>query len=164
CVSGVGKGRPTWRHRCRNSPPICPCCTRNGISWIVSLPPPKTVFVVSNTFSPTIIRRQTCEPVCVTAGLSKRCSMRCLVPGLAAWPGREAEFRVSIEKALEYANTLACPAVHVMAGIVPADAERQMLLERYQENLAWAAGLARQAGVSLLLEPINTRDMPGYFL
>jgi 2-dehydrotetronate isomerase len=78
--------------------------------------------------------------------------------GLAALPGREAEFRDGIQKALEYAQVLDCPRIHVMAG-VNAGQRRT-----YVENLAWAAELAAPAGVHLLIEPINTRDIPGYFL
>jgi hydroxypyruvate isomerase len=82
--------------------------------------------------------------------------------GLACLPGREAEFRASIAQALDYAQALACPRVHVMAGLAPVGVDRALLQRTYLRNLAWAA---RQAmGVDLLIEPINRRDMPGYFL
>jgi hydroxypyruvate isomerase len=84
--------------------------------------------------------------------------------GLAALPGKEAEFRAGIHTALEYAQTLGCPRVHVMAGIQPAGVERAALRRAFAANLAWAAELAESAGKELLIEPINTRDMPGYFL
>jgi hydroxypyruvate isomerase len=84
--------------------------------------------------------------------------------GTACLPGREAEFRFGIALALEYAEALGCPRVHVMAGIAPADVERARLEATYLANLRHAAGLAAPAGVELLIEPINTRDMPGYFL
>ncbi len=84
--------------------------------------------------------------------------------GLAVLPGREAQFRASIERALEYAAELDCPSVHVMAGIAPVGIDRLALENRYLENLSWAAGKAASAGTTLLIEPINTRDMPGYFL
>jgi len=84
--------------------------------------------------------------------------------GLAALPGRQAEFQAGIEQALSYATVLACPNVHVMAGLVPDGASRQAMLDCYRENLDWAARQARSAGVTLLIEPINTRDIPGYFL
>ncbi|MGE6918792.1 2-oxo-tetronate isomerase [Achromobacter kerstersii] len=84
--------------------------------------------------------------------------------GLAALPGRQSEFRAGVEQALAYATTLSCSNVHVMAGIAPADASRQTLLDCYYENLDWAARQARSVGVTLLIEPINTRDIPGYFL
>jgi hydroxypyruvate isomerase len=82
--------------------------------------------------------------------------------GLACLPGREAEFRASIAQALEYAQALACPRVHVMAGLAPAGVDRALLQRTYLRNLAWAAQQA--IGVDLLIEPINRRDMPGYFL
>ncbi len=84
--------------------------------------------------------------------------------GLAALPGKEAEFRAGMHNALEYARTLSCPRVHVMAGVEPAGAERAAMRRTFKDNLTWAAGLAAPAGIELLIEPINTRDMPGYFL
>jgi 2-dehydrotetronate isomerase len=84
--------------------------------------------------------------------------------GLASLPGREADFRSAIHTALEYAHTLGCPRVHVMAGVALAGMDRAAMLGAFQSNLAWAAEAAAPAGVQLLIEPINTRDMPGYFL
>jgi 2-dehydrotetronate isomerase len=84
--------------------------------------------------------------------------------GLASLPGKEAEFRAGIHTALEYAQTLACPRVHVMAGLEPVGVERAAMRRTFKANLAWAAGLAASAEKELLIEPINTRDMPGYFL
>jgi len=84
--------------------------------------------------------------------------------GLACLPGREQEFRDGIVRALRYAQALGCPRVHVMAGLVPKDEERTALRPVYIENLRWAAREAAQQGVNLLLEPINTRDIPGFFL
>lgn len=84
--------------------------------------------------------------------------------GIACVPGREAEFRRTIDQALDYAAALQCPRVHVLAGLVPAGAGREPLRTLYTRNLAWAAQRAADAGVSLLIEPINRRDMPGYFL
>jgi hydroxypyruvate isomerase len=84
--------------------------------------------------------------------------------GLACLPGREAEFRAGIGEALRYAQALACPRVHVMAGLVPAGMERADVRATYVANLRWAAGEAAKQGVDLLLEPINTRDIPRFFL
>jgi hydroxypyruvate isomerase len=84
--------------------------------------------------------------------------------GMAALPGREDEFRRSIDTALQYAQALACPRVHVMAGLAPAGVERAKLLATYRSNLAWAAQQAASAGVDCLIEPINTRDIPGFVL
>ena len=84
--------------------------------------------------------------------------------GIACLPGREDEFRRGFEQALQYAQALACPRVHVMAGLAPAGAERARLQATYEANLAWAAGQAAAAGRDVLIEPINTRDIPGFFL
>lgn len=84
--------------------------------------------------------------------------------GLACLPGREPEFRAEIQRALEYAHGLECPRVHVMAGVIPTGIDRSALRDTYVTNLAWAAELASTAGKDILIEPINPRDMPGYFL
>ena len=84
--------------------------------------------------------------------------------GLASLPGREAEFRSSIGQALDCAAALNCPRVHVMAGLLPPGAQREVQHRVYLERLRWAAGEAAQHRVELLIEPINPRDMPGYLL
>lgn len=84
--------------------------------------------------------------------------------GMAALPGREAEFRDGIERALDYAQALGCPRLHVMAGIVPQGADRARCRGTYVANLAHAAERAARVGVEVMIEPINTRDMPDYFL
>jgi len=84
--------------------------------------------------------------------------------GLACLPGREAEFRHGFARALEYAHALQCPRIHVMAGLAPADADPEALKATYLSNLAWAASAAAAVGRDVLIEPINPRDFPGYFL
>ena len=84
--------------------------------------------------------------------------------GLACLPGREAEFRAGFAKALDYAQALSCPRIHVMAGLAPEGVERARLQATYEANLAWAAELAQADGRHVLIEPINTRDIPGFFL
>lgn len=84
--------------------------------------------------------------------------------GLACIPGREAEFREGFATALAYADALNCPRIHVMAGLAPQGVERQRLQATYEANIAWAAELATTAGRDVLIEPINTRDIPGFFL
>lgn len=78
--------------------------------------------------------------------------------GLAALKGREAEFRDSIARALDYAAVLDPGRLHIMAGIAAGPEARAT----YIENLSWAAAAAR--GRRLCIEPINSRDMPGYHL
>jgi hydroxypyruvate isomerase len=84
--------------------------------------------------------------------------------GLACLAGREQEFRAGIASALRYAEALGCPRVHVMAGLVPEGQERAAVRPTYLENLRWAAAEAGKQGVKLQLEPINTRDIPRFFL
>lgn len=84
--------------------------------------------------------------------------------GLACIPGREAEFRAGVMRALEYASALAVTNVHVMAGIAPAGVASVDLHRAYVENLRFAAAQFESAGVSALIEPINGFDIPGYFL
>ena len=87
--------------------------------------------------------------------------------GLAALPGREHEFAASVVTALRYAQTLACPRVHILAGVLPegADGERRARhRSTFVRNLRFAAREAEEQGVELMIEPINPRDVPGYFL
>lgn len=84
--------------------------------------------------------------------------------GIAGLPGRQAEFREGVKKALEYADALGCKLVHCMAGIPPKDVSWVTAGAVYAANLAWAAEQAHAAGVKVVIEPINHRDMPGYLL
>jgi hydroxypyruvate isomerase len=80
--------------------------------------------------------------------------------GLSAVPGREAEAQAAIERAVDYASAAGIGMVHVMAGRAEgAEAERAFL-----RALDFAVLLAESAGLRLLIEPLNTRDVPGYFL
>jgi hydroxypyruvate isomerase len=84
--------------------------------------------------------------------------------GMACIPGRESEFQSGIAKALVYAQALSCPRIHVMAGLKPAGVDAAILRSTYIGNLRFAAQLAAQHGIDVLIEPINARDMPNYFL
>ena len=84
--------------------------------------------------------------------------------GIAALPGREAEFRDGIATALDYAKALACPKVNVICGLTHPDADRDAMEQTLVANLSYAAPRCADAGVQLLIEPINLRDMPGFFL
>ncbi len=84
--------------------------------------------------------------------------------GLAALPGREREFRDGIGKAIEYAEATGCRTLHAMAGLVPEARARREALVVYVDNLRHAADRLAAAGLTLVVEPINTRDIPGYFL
>lgn len=84
--------------------------------------------------------------------------------GTASIPGREAEFRQGVELALTYADALNCPRIHLMAGLLGEGQTRASNLSTYVANLQWATALAAKAGRDVLIEPINTRDIPGFFL
>jgi 2-dehydrotetronate isomerase len=80
--------------------------------------------------------------------------------GMSAIPGRDAEFEQATVAALNYAETLGCTRVFAMAGLRHHGAERKT----YVARLKLAARMAADRGVQIIIEPINTRDIPGYFL
>lgn len=80
--------------------------------------------------------------------------------GITALKGREDEFAAGVDLALRYAEALGCPRVHAMAGLDAHGTDRDV----YLKNLTLAAEWARGDDVDILIEPINTFDMPGYFL
>ncbi len=82
--------------------------------------------------------------------------------GLAALPGRQDDFRRSIQTALTYAAATGGTRFHVMSGC--AEAGNPAAWQTYRDNIAYAAGQAATAGLEITIEPINNRDMPGYFL
>lgn len=97
--------------------------------------------------------------------------------GLAAVPGREREFRASLERVVEYGQALQCDTVHTMAGVVGPGQDYQAAERTYVENLQYAAGFLAQHGIAVVIEPINkkmgivkngpsytTEGMHGYFL
>ena len=81
--------------------------------------------------------------------------------GIACLPGREQEFREGVERAIDYAGAARCPRLNCLAGIAPVDREHFAVLA---ENVRYAARKLGTAGLSLTLEPINTRTVPGFFL
>lgn len=97
--------------------------------------------------------------------------------GLAAVPGREAEFRASLSRVVEYGEALDCDTVHLMAGVVGAGQDRDAARRTYVENLRHAAAYLAPYGITAVIEPINrklgivqngpsytTQGMHGYFL
>jgi hydroxypyruvate isomerase len=84
--------------------------------------------------------------------------------GIACLPDRVEEFRSGISLALDYAKALACPQVNVISGLVPKGADLETLENVLVGNLQYAAERTADAGVKLLIEPINLRDIPGFFL
>ncbi len=84
--------------------------------------------------------------------------------GTASVPGREAEFRAGFAHALEWADALQCPRVHAMVGLRAEGASAEAADATLIGNLQWAALEAAKAGRDVLVEPINTRSVPGFHL
>lgn len=84
--------------------------------------------------------------------------------GIAALPGRESEFRDSVELAMSYARTLKCSRLHVLSGIVQSGAGPVVCREIYLQNLRYAADKVAPHGITLLVEAINPTDMPNYLV
>ena len=84
--------------------------------------------------------------------------------GIACLPDRAPEFRAGVDRAIEYANALGCDRVNCLAGILPQTIAESAALETFTRNVEYAASRLKAAGVTLLIEPINTRDIPGFFL
>jgi 2-dehydrotetronate isomerase len=83
--------------------------------------------------------------------------------GLAALPGRERDFEALFRQALEYIAAIGGRQLHVLAGHVPPE-QRPAAQTTFVRNLARAADAAAERGITLLIEPINTRDRPDYFV
>jgi hydroxypyruvate isomerase len=84
--------------------------------------------------------------------------------GIACIPGRETEFREGVDRAIEYALTLECPQLNCLAGIAPEDVAAESIRDTFVGNLKFAAAKLKGAGIRLLIEPCNTRDIPGFYL
>jgi 2-dehydrotetronate isomerase len=84
--------------------------------------------------------------------------------GIACIPGREADLLAGAQLALRYADVLQCPRLHMMAGLLPGGKDRADVRQTYINNAQAASKLAAKQGINILLEPINTRDIPGFFL
>jgi 2-dehydrotetronate isomerase len=84
--------------------------------------------------------------------------------GFAALPGRETQFRQSIERAFEFMKTGGISQVHVVAGIPGQASDANRVRATYVQNLQWAADEAAAFGARIMIEPLNSRDMPGYAL
>jgi hydroxypyruvate isomerase len=84
--------------------------------------------------------------------------------GIACLPERVGEFQDGVGSAIEYAQALQCSQLNCLAGIAPSGADPVQLADTLIRNLQFAAGKLKRAGIRLLLEPCNTRDIPGFFL
>ncbi len=83
--------------------------------------------------------------------------------GFAALPKRRSEFRAGFDRAMDYATRLKVATIHCMSG-VPAPEARTAARQTFLDNMQWAALIARTTGVDLVIEPLNGRDRPGYFV
>ncbi len=83
--------------------------------------------------------------------------------GLAALPGREAEFAAAVDKALDYARVLECRTLHVMSGMIAPGADVKAMHRTFISNLKKICDRTAKTGITIVLEPINHRDIPGYF-
>ncbi len=84
--------------------------------------------------------------------------------GIACDPARVAEFRAGVGRAVEYASALGVPQLNCLAGKAPAGVADAELRATFVANLAYAAAELDKAGLKLLVEPINTYDIPGFYL
>ena len=84
--------------------------------------------------------------------------------GIACHPDRVEEFRSGVDQAIAYAQALGCPQVNCLAGKVPAGVSREQAHATFVANLKFAADKLKAAGLKLLIEPINSYDIPSFFL
>jgi hydroxypyruvate isomerase len=84
--------------------------------------------------------------------------------GIACLPDRLGEFEAGVDRAIEYATALGCTRLNCLAGIKPAGLDAHVARETFVRNLRYAAPRLEAAGIALLIEAINTRDVPGFFL
>jgi hydroxypyruvate isomerase len=84
--------------------------------------------------------------------------------GIACLPSRIAEFREGLAKAIEYAKALGCRQMNCLAGVSPPNVDDATLRGTYVANLRYAAGELALYGMTLLIEPINTQTVPGFYL
>jgi hydroxypyruvate isomerase len=84
--------------------------------------------------------------------------------GIACHPGRVSEFQDSVGKAIEYATALGCKQVNCLAGLAPQGAAPEKLRATFVANLKFAAEKTQAAGIRLVTEPVNNRDIPGFYL
>lgn len=84
--------------------------------------------------------------------------------GIACMPDRIQEFRFGVTECFEYSTALGCSQVNCLAGIAPTGVKAKILEDTFVDNLRFAAGLLARSGIRLLIEPINTVDVPGFYL
>ncbi len=84
--------------------------------------------------------------------------------GIACLPDRVGEFQDGVGKAIEYATALGCRQVNVLAGIAPKGVDAERVRETFVSNIRFAADRLEAAGIKLLIEAVNTYDIPGFYV
>jgi hydroxypyruvate isomerase len=84
--------------------------------------------------------------------------------GIACLPDRSGEFQDGVGLAIDYAKALQCPQVNCLAGIAPKNVSSDKIRQTFVDNLKFSAKKLADAGIRLLIEPINTKDIPGFYL
>lgn len=84
--------------------------------------------------------------------------------GIACLPGRESEFQEGVGKAIEYAKALKCPRINCLAGLTPKDAPADKVRQTLVNNLKFAADALQKAGITFVVEALNDKDVPGFYL
>jgi hydroxypyruvate isomerase len=84
--------------------------------------------------------------------------------GIACIPGREAEFQEGVGRAIEYAKALKCPQVNCLVGLTPQNASADRVRQTLAVNLRFAATALEKEGIRLLVEALNEKDIPGFYL
>ena len=84
--------------------------------------------------------------------------------GIACLPDRVGEFQEGVGRAIDYARALGCTRVNCLVGLAPKDVAPDKVRETVVANLRFAAARLKAAGIALLIEPCNTRDIPGFYL
>jgi hydroxypyruvate isomerase len=84
--------------------------------------------------------------------------------GIALYPGRTGEFQESVRQAIGYAKTVQCPCLNCLVGLRPGNVPEEEVRATLVENLRFAAEALAREDIRLVIEPLNSRDMPGFYL
>jgi hydroxypyruvate isomerase len=84
--------------------------------------------------------------------------------GIGCLPDRVSEFQDGVGRAVEYGRALGCRQINCLAGVAPVGVPEEKLRSTFVHNVMFAADALKNAGIKLLIEPINTRDIPGFYL
>ena len=150
--------------------PILPCYLVKWTSWIALRRQPRLDLPQSSTCSRTLTKKN-----CLLKKLRQNGLVQVLLNlpagnwekgerGIGCLPDRVNEFREGVGKAIEYATALGCKQVNCLMGYAPENVSRLQVDYTVVSNVRFAAVELKKAGIRLLIEPCNTRDMPGFSL